>query len=407
MLKQNQLRLAMKIWNLTFVGFHILICSCNSQVDKNYKKFTLKGEINGMDTGKVLIQYVLNDTYIRDTGTIKNGKFIFAGKLTEPSIATLNGGDDLNRVSVYLEPRKMKILLSKDKFADFKMSGSKTQNAFNYIHKMENPFYEKISILRDKKNKINDSIKKSKNDSNILSLKKEVDKLDERCSQILKIIHSIQIKFVLENPKSFASVVQLFTLESNEVITLDSAKSIFNGLDNSLKNTIYGKQIIEHIRKKENILTGSLAPDFKATDLNQQTVTLSQFMGKSVVLLDFWASWCLPCRESIPHLKKVYEKYHSKGFEVIAVSTDFNRKQWVDAVNQDSTNMWYHVPIAEKYAEGLSQISKDDIYQNYFVSSIPVQILIDKNGKIIGHLKDASKENEQALDQLLSQVFGY
>ena len=93
-------------------------------------------------------------------------------------------------------------------------------------------------------------------------------------------------------------------------------------MDNSLKESRYGKNIIEDIRKKENIRLGTQAPDFKATDLNQQTVTLSQFKGRSVVLMDFWASWCVPCRQSIPHLKTLYRKYHSKGFEVIAVWTD-------------------------------------------------------------------------------------
>lgn len=155
----------------------------------------------------------------------------------------------------------------------------------------------------------------------------------------------------------------------------------------------------------ENILIGAQAPDFKAIDLNQQIVTLSQFKGKSVVLLDFWASWCVPCRESIPHLKALYNKYHSKGLEVVAVSEDTKRKAWIDAVNQDSTGMWFHIPIAEQFAKGPDYITNDDIYKNYFVQAIPVTMVIDKNGKIVGRLVSKSKENEESLDKLLAQIF--
>lgn len=167
-------------------------------------------------------------------------------------------------------------------------------------------------------------------------------------------------------------------------------------------------KILQRIsEKKDNIRIGNQAPDFKATDLNQQTVTLSQFKGNSVVLLDFWASWCIPCRQSIPHLKTLYKKYEPKGFEVIAVwKDDFGeRKGWIEAVKQDSTEMWYHIPVAEKYPCMPDQLTNDDIYKNYFVQTIPQQILIDKNGKIIYRHVGYSKESEEALEKQLSEIF--
>ena len=389
----------------TFVALLIFICSCTSQSDKTSKEFTLQGEINGQDNGKIVLIYMPDETRIYDTAKIENGKFVFTGKIFEPTSATLNRENDLNRVFIYLEPQKMKISFSKDKFSEFKMTGSNTQNDFDLLNKMGNPFHEKILMLREQKNKINDSIKNSKDGSANIFLEKKAEEIDKLWSQTKKEIDSIEIKFTIENPKSFLTVVYLNILEGNEIISLDSVKSIFNKLDTSLRKSSYGREIIEDIRKKENIRIGNQAPDFKAIDLNQQIVTLSQFKGKSVVLLDFWASWCIPCRESIPHLKTLYKKYHSKGFQVIAVSEDYKRKPWTDAVKQDSTGMWYHIPVAEKWPCGPSQLTNDDIYQNYFVQSIPVQILIDKNGKIIARLKDASKENEDSLDRLLSQIF--
>jgi peroxiredoxin len=191
---------------------------------------------------------------------------------------------------------------------------------------------------------------------------------------------------------------------ANEVLSLDSLKSIFSGLETEIQQSISGKNISEIIRKKENIRIGSTAPDFKATDLNLQPVTLSQFKG-SVVLLDFWASWCVPCRESVPHLKTLYEKYHSKGLEIIAVSQDYERKPWTDAVKQDSTDMWYHILIAEKWPCRPSQLTNDDIYQNYFVQAIPATLIIDKNGKILYRHVGYSKESEETMDKQLSELF--
>ena len=395
----------MKTSLTSFLSFLILISSCISHSVKNSKEFTLQGEINGQDSGKIILRYVFNAAYIYDTAKIINGKFIFKGKIEEPTRALINGGNSLNTVQVYLEPRNMKIFLFKDKFEEYKMTGSKTQKDLELLTKLEKPFHEKISILRGQYKNINDSIKKSKNSSTKILLEKKAEEIDKLTSQTSKRIDSIQIKFMLENPKSFLTVVYLSVLGGNEVISLDSTKSIFNGLENSLKKSIYGKYIIEDIRKKENMRIGNQAPNFKETDLNQQTVTLSQFKGKSEVILDFWASWCVPCRESIPHLKTIYKKYHSKGLEVIAVSLDENRKAWIEAVKQDSTGMWYQIPIAEKWPCGPNQLTNDDIEQNYSYRGIPNLILIDKNGKIIGRLTSASKENQESLDRLLSQIF--
>lgn len=393
----------MKIPIASFLSILILISSCTSHPVKNSNKFILQGEIDGQDSGRIVLSYWSDNARIYDTTKIINGKFRFTGMILEPTQAILNGGNELNTVWIYLEPRNMNISLSKDKYKECKMTGSKTQTESDLLNKMEKPLYERLSVLRDQKNKINDSIKKSMSNFSKILLEEKSQEIHNLWSQTVKKIDSIEIKFVLENPKSFVTVVNLLTLESSETISLDSTKSIFNGLDNSLKESSYGKDIIEDIRKKDNVRIGSQAPAFKATDLNQQTITLSQFYRKSVVLLDFWASWCIPCRESLPHLKTLYSKYHSKGFDIIAVSTDESRDAWIEAVKQNNTGMWYHILIAEKWPIG--PITNDDIFKNYYNTAIPEQILIDKNGKIIYRHVGYSKESEESLDSLLSQIF--
>jgi peroxiredoxin len=386
----------------------ILIClilSNCTQTDKGAKSFTLKGEINGQNSGNIVLSYAPDSTVILDTAEIKNGKFVFKGMILEPTRAEINGGNESNRTDIYLEPGVMKVILTQDRFEDFKMTGSKAQDEMSELIKMEKPIYKRDEIFSEQLSSISDSMKNSNNEVRSKQLEKNYQEINKQLWQTREEINSTWLNFVLANPKSFVTPYYLNMLQANEAISLDSVKSIFSGLDITIQNSKYSKYIKDDIRKQENILVGAIAPDFKAIDLNNKIVTLSEFKGKNVVLLDFWASWCVPCRKSIPYLKALYNKYNSKGLEIIAVSLDMNKKAWISAVNQDSTYIWRHVPIAEKYAADPSQITKDDIYTNYFVQSIPVQILIDKNGKIIGRWGGATLENEESLDKLLAETF--
>lgn len=395
----------MKSTVLHYLILILLITSCTSQIVKNDREFVLNGEINGQDSGQVFLQYVPDSTWVTDTAAIKNGKFLFKGKIAEPSKARLKYGDDLNSVDIYIEPRKMKIVLQKNKFAECQMTGSKAQDELVLLKKMEEPIHSILEMQKKQKSNLEDSIKNSTNEHVRLQLEKKVEEIKQKWSMTCESSDSIWLKFVLENPKSYVTPYYFYMLEgNNEVISLDSIKSIFNGLDNSIQNSYYGKLISDDIRRKENIRIGAQAPEFKVIDLNGQVITLSKFRGK-IVLLDFWASWCIPCRAGFSHLKNLYKQYHHQGFEVIAVSTDRNREAWTMAVKQDSIEMWYHVPATEKYAAGPSQWTKDDIIKNYFVRAVPVQLLIDKEGKIVGRWHVKSQENEDTLDKELKKIF--
>jgi peroxiredoxin len=380
-----------------------LVLSCTSITDKNSKKFTLKGDIT-QDSGIIVISYYTDNTRHIDTTKIINGNFTFIGDLLEPTRATLRDNRGLQLASIYIEPSNMRLSIYKDKETTFKLIGSKTQIESDSLLDMLKPHYEKLSFLNATMYKLSDSLKNVKIETVKLNLENKINVLNNLSSKSRDIIDSIEIKYVKENPKSFISVIFLSMLNNNEVITLDTARCIFNRLDISLQKSTYGKQILDIFRKKDNIRVGSLAPDFKAIDLNNHTITLSQFKG-SVILLDFWASWCVPCRESIPHLKTLYNRYHSKGLQIIAVSQDESKESWVKAVNQDSTGMWFHIPIAEQYTKGPKYFTDDDIYQNYFVQVIPSTIIINRDGKIIDRFVGNSKENQESLDKILTKIF--
>lgn len=394
-----------------FIISGLILLSINtialSQSIKEAKPFTLNGKIIGKDSGKIVLRYAYQSKLKRDTISILNGEFVFNGNIYEPTSADIVSGNDLNRAFFYLEPGVMNILLTVDKFKEFKLTGSKTQEEKVKLDLLTEQIILRIKKLKSENSSKNDSLNKTADEVISNKLKTTIDDNERQLSELSEQLKMIQKNFIRSNPKSFASLSLLSTFDANEEISLDSLKSMFYKLNETTQNSHIGNIIKKNIRKKENIRIGSTAPDFKAIDfLTNKTVTYSEFKGKNVVLLDFWASWCVPCREAFPQLKNLYKKYHSKGFVVIAVSSfDFNKKSLLSAIEKDNTNNWLHIPLAERFAEGPDFITKDDIYDNYFVQQIPVQILINKDGKIVGHWVGHSKATEEELEHKLAELY--
>lgn len=139
------------------------------------------------------------------------------------------------------------------------------------------------------------------------------------------------------------------------------------------------------------IPVGSAAPDFSQQDPSGKTIALSSLRGK-VVLIDFWASWCKPCRMENPNVKRVYEKYHGKGFEILGVSLDREKGAWTNAIQQDGLP-WLHVSDLQFWNNAAAQ--------QYGISSIPFTVLVDKEGKVID-----KNLRGPALEAKLAELFG-
>ena len=386
--------------SLFFLFLFLSACSAN----KNEKaiNFSLKGRLVDQDTGIIVLRYAPKSSWVFDTANIENGKFLFQGDIIEPTRATLLMGNQ--QAEFYLDPAKMEITLKNEKFADFELSGSKTQTEEDIMNEMVKPVNEKLDLWRQKRKDISDSIKNTTDDLSKKTLESELNTIDNQWILARKDLDQTWLKFVLENPKSYVSPYYLNILVGNNVLSLDSMNLVFNALDSTIQNSKYGNMIREKIKKKENTRIGESAPDFKANDINNKVVTLSEFKDKSILLLDFWASWCVPCRQNIPFLKTLYKEYHSKGFEIISVSVDTNKEAWLKAISEEGIDIWFNIPVAEKYAAGPNFITKDDIYFNYDVGAIPDQLLIDRNGKIIGRWIGNSDENNKSLKAKLEEL---
>lgn len=184
--------------------------------------------------------------------------------------------------------------------------------------------------------------------------------------------------------------------EEDEQIPYDTIKNLYNKLAPEIKKSYGGKQLAEKLNYFKNSRVGSLAPDFEVNDLNNDSLQLKSFRNKKYVLLDFWASWCSPCREDFPFLKGMYSKYKDKGFEIISVTRDEKLDTWRATVQKENVEKWRHFSIKE---------NKSTIEDNYAVTAIPVKILIDKDGNIIGRWIGSSAEIKAEIENMITGIF--
>jgi len=223
--------------------------------------------------------------------------------------------------------------------------------------------------------------------------------LQQEANAARQRVYQKQKDFVNTHPDALASVFLLNRLQN--LYNANDFTRIWNGLSDRLKDHPEAKGMKEYIKKISSTLAGVPAITFERTDKDGNRINLEAFKGKTV-LLDFWGSWCGPCRASHPHLKELYKKYKDKGFEIIAIAhergktLDESKASWLKAIKEDGIN-WVHV---------LNQdgIEKQDIVKSYQINGFPTKILVDKEGKIILRITASATDD---IDKALEKIYGY
>lgn len=186
----------------------------------------------------------------------------------------------------------------------------------------------------------------------------------------------------------------------------DSLKVAYSRLDKTAKATSSAKEIANELAVLEKVAPGKPAPEIAKNDIYGKPFKLSSLRGK-VVLLDFWASWCVPCRKSNPHVKALFEKYKKNGFDVVYVAdNDSNPDHALKAIKQDGIGQYHHVlrglkEVKNANGEFAGFDKSEDVSEQYAVHFLPTKYLIDREGKIIGVL------NDDTLDAKLKEIFGF
>ncbi|HTG55703.1 MAG TPA: TlpA disulfide reductase family protein, partial [Niabella sp.] len=212
-----------------------------------------------------------------------------------------------------------------------------------------------------------------------------------------KQLNKVDLAFMDQYPTSYVTATRLRWLV--KYIPFQEGQERYNKLPQEIKKSSLGQAIQEELDKIRRGARGEQAFPFAATELRGGELKLSDYKGK-YVLLEFWASWCVPCRKGNPHLLSIYTKYKDKGLEIIGVaSDDRNPEAWKKAVDKDGIGVWKHI-LNGKTTNGDGSMSF-----HYGVITMPTKILVDQQGTIIGRY-GADGEDEAALDKKLVDLFG-
>jgi len=343
-------------------------------------KFTLSGKLIGRDTGIIVLKYLDKSLkYVKDTVVLKQGSFQFTGNIREPVNARFIGDvkstlmEGPGTTTIFLEPTNMFLKVTEGDFQHLQMTGSQTQTELQELNKSQEYISINLHSITIEWAKITELLKTTDDST---ALKQKLNELSEKADALKKEYNTRNYNFIKTHPQSFLSAYTLFFLGGYDVT---SCKQLYYNLDPKVQVSIWGKQVDKQIKSIEASVVGNKALNFSAKDINGKTIELSQFKNKSFVLLDFWASWCGPCHEQAPYLKKLHEEFKDKGLELISISSDVNRDYWKQAIKEDGIGGWTNILMSDAYRSE----KEESLSLKFAINAVPTTILIDKNGVIL------------------------
>ncbi|MEO6681804.1 MAG: TlpA disulfide reductase family protein [Ginsengibacter sp.] len=332
-------------------------------------------------TGVIYLNIYKKDKTVMDSASIKGGNFKFTGAVSKPSFASLTMPDRKDDFySFYIEPGEMTIT---GRSKSLKLLSIK-DGGLNADDKMLKTRMRTVGLWEEANSKLFEKAYEENNGA-------VMDSLEQVDLEVMKAKRRVVAGFVKDKPSSMRSAMAIMENFSYYAEASD-VEPLYNLLDEKIKNSPKGKEIKAMIDVYSNLAPGKPAPEILQYTPDSILMSLSSLKGK-YVLIDFWASWCSPCRRENPNLVEAYNQFKEKEFTILVVSYDTKKEHWINAIKSDHLT-WNHISTLDGWENSTSR--------EYGIRAIPSNILLDKNGMIIAK-NIFGKNLLQKLEEVLNE----
>ncbi len=333
--------------------------SSTNEVQLEAGSYKITGTLTGYNDGTVIDLVNPNTRIPEATAKLSNGSFTLSGKLESPDIKLLTFDKSNAFIPIFLDYSNVTVTAKNGELQNASVIGSKSHDEFIQYNTIIRPY---------------DQLFSGNGASDPAQSKKCADGLES---------------FVKQNSSSFVAPLAIYRI--NQLTDNgEQMERLFNGLTGDVKSSPIGGYIAQQIAEAKRNPMGKPLPDFSQEDTNGKLVSFSSFKGK-YVLVDFWASWCGPCRQENPNVVRAYNKYKGKNFTVLGISLDKSKQPWLDAIQADGLT-WQHLSDLKGWTNAVAQ--------KFGINSIPQNFLVDPNGVVIGkNLRGADLDSK--LEEIL------
>ncbi|WP_396197492.1 redoxin domain-containing protein [Flavobacterium sp.] len=352
------------------VASTLVLISCNNLKDN---EFLITGTADGVKNGKKVFVETQTETgfIAKDTAVVENGKFELKGTSETIDLGFIRIEDQSISLPIILEEGKISVAIKTDTILNSKISGTDNNDKFQ-------SFNDASKVVVNKKMKFEKAnleritaAKKANDTVTVNQIMKEYGKFQEDLNKVSK-------NFIKNNPDAYLSVLLLENFLMRQYLTAEEITSYFAKIDKSLLNTKSAKNIKKVLDAIKNdpaakVEVGGKAPEFSAKNPEGKQISLKESMGK-VTIIDFWASWCGPCRGENPNVVALYKEMHAKGLNIIGVSLDKDAAKWKEAIAKDGL-VWPQISNLKFWDEPIAK--------QYNVESIPATFILDAKGVIV------------------------